>query len=86
MVYDTKEWRACTRKTINGKPYYYLREMARVDGRPKMVSERYLGAAEDVAAAMAGRDAASLPERTRHRGFGDVAAAPAWAPTWHWPH
>ena len=62
------------KKTVNGKPYYYLREMARVDGRPKMVSERYLGSAEDIAAAMAGRDAASLPERTRHRGFGDVAA------------
>lgn len=62
------------KKTINGKPYYYLREMARVDGKPKMVSERYLGSAEDIATAMAGRDAAALPERTRHRGFGDVAA------------
>jgi transposase len=62
------------KKTINGKPYYYLREMARVDGKPKMVSERYLGSAEDIASAMAGRDAATLPERTRHRGFGDVAA------------
>ena len=62
------------KKTINGKPYYYLREMARVDGRPAMVSERYLGSAEDIAAAMAATDAASLPERTCHRGFGDVAA------------
>lgn len=62
------------KKTINGKPYYYLREMARVDGKPKMVSERYLGSAEDIAAAMASTDAAALPERTRHRGFGDVAA------------
>jgi transposase len=62
------------KKTINGKPYYYLREMARVEGKPTMVSERYLGSAEDIAAAMAGRDAATLPERTRHRGFGDVAA------------
>jgi hypothetical protein len=31
-------------------------------------------AREDIAAAMASKDAASLPERTRHRGFGDVAA------------
>lgn len=62
------------KKTINGKPYYYLRQMARVDGRPKMVCERYLGSAEDIAAAMVSRDAASLPERTHHRGFGDVAA------------
>ena len=28
-------------KKIAGKTYWYLREMARVDGRPKMVSERY---------------------------------------------
>ena len=45
-----------------------------MDGRPKVVAERALGSAQDIAAAMAGRDAASLPERTRHRGFGDVAA------------
>ncbi|WP_239332273.1 hypothetical protein [Frankia sp. CiP3] len=61
-------------KKINGKAYYSLREMARVDGKPKMVSERYLGSAEDIAAAVAAREAASLPERTRHLAFGDVAA------------
>src|SRR6266566_2156167 len=38
-------------KKIGGKTYWYLREMARVDGKPKMVSERYLGTAGDVAAA-----------------------------------
>jgi hypothetical protein len=27
------------KKVISGKPYWYLREMARVDGKPKMVSE-----------------------------------------------
>ena len=61
-------------KKINGKTYWYLREMARVDGKPKMVSERYLGSAADVAAAVAGGDEAMTPERTRHLGFGDVAA------------
>lgn len=63
------------RKTINGKPYWYLREMARVDGKPKMVSERYLGTAADIDAAMTARDAAAMPARTRHLGFGDLAAA-----------
>jgi transposase len=62
-------------KKISGKTYWYLREMARVDGRPKMVSERYLGTAAEIAAAMAARDTAALPERTRHLAFGDVAAA-----------
>jgi hypothetical protein len=62
-------------KKVNGRTYYYLREMARVDGRPKMVSERYVGSADDIVAAMQARDAASLPQRTRHLAFGDVAAA-----------
>ena len=61
-------------KKIGGKTYWYLREMARVDGRPKMVSERYLGTAAEIAAAVQARDAAMLPERTRHLAFGDVAA------------
>jgi transposase len=62
-------------KKIGGKTYWYLREMARVGGKPKMVSERYLGTAADIAAAMDAREAAVLPERTRHLAFGDVAAA-----------
>src|ERR1035441_6297886 len=62
-------------KKIGGKTYWYLREMARVDGRPKMVSERYLGTAAEIAAAVEGREAGMLPERTRHLAFGDVAAA-----------
>jgi transposase len=62
-------------KKVSGKTYWYLREMARVDGKPKMVCERYLGTAADIAAAMEGAGAAALPERTRHLAFGDVAAA-----------
>jgi len=61
-------------KKFGGKTYWYLREMARVDGKPKMVSERYLGTAADIAAAMDAADAAVLPERTRHLAFGDAAA------------
>src|SRR5208337_5302223 len=62
-------------KKVGGKTYWYLREMGRVDGKPKMISERYLGSAADIAAAMETREAAALPERTRHLAFGDVAAA-----------
>src|SRR2546421_7709368 len=63
------------KKVISGRPYWYLREMAGVDGKPKMVSERYLGTAAEIAAAVEGRETAALPERTRHLAFGDVAAA-----------
>jgi transposase len=60
-------------KRIGGQTYYYLREVARVGGKPKIVSQRYLGKAADIAAAMDG--AAVLPARTQHLAFGDVAAA-----------
>ncbi len=59
-------------KKVNGRTYYYLAESARVDGRPRIVSQRYLGSADDIAAAVAG--AAGAPEHSRHLAFGDVAA------------
>jgi transposase len=62
------------KKVISGKPYWYLREMARVDGKPKMVSERYLGTAAEIEALLEAREAAMMPERTRHLDFGAVAA------------
>jgi transposase len=63
------------KKVISGKPYWYLREMGWVDGKPKMVSERYLGTAAEIGALLDAREAAAVPERTRHLAFGDVAAA-----------
>ena len=63
------------KKVISGKPYWYLREMGWVDGKPKMVSERYVGTAAEVEALLDAREQAVLPERTRHLDFGAVAAA-----------
>ena len=37
-----------TKKIVNGRPYYYLRETARVGGRVKVVRQVYLGRAEDI--------------------------------------
>ncbi|WP_427019136.1 IS1634 family transposase (plasmid) [Pseudarthrobacter sp. P1] len=65
---------ALYKKTVNGKVYWYLREMARVDGKPKMVSERYLGSAKDIEKLLDAKEAAIVPEKTRHLGFGDSAA------------
>lgn len=65
---------ALYKKTVNGKVYWYLREMARVDGKPKMVSERYLGSAKDIEKLLDAKEAVSVPEKTRHLGFGDSAA------------
>ncbi|MDQ6754853.1 MAG: IS1634 family transposase [Actinomycetota bacterium] len=66
---------ALYKKMISGKPYWYLREMARVEEKPKMVSERYLGSADDIAKLLDARESETFPERTRHLGFGDSAAA-----------
>jgi transposase len=62
------------KKVIGGKPYWYLREMAWVDGKPKLASERYVGTAADIEALLEAREQQVLPERLRHLGFGDVAA------------
>jgi transposase len=37
-----------TKKIIRGKPYYYLRECQRVDGKPKIVSTIYLGPPQNI--------------------------------------
>ena len=53
--------------------YYYLVESARVEGKPRIVSQQYLGTAEEVMARLEGRGAGK-PDRTQHKAFGDVAA------------
>jgi len=53
--------------------YYYLVESARVDGKPRIVDQQYLGTAEEVTARLAGSGAGE-PDRTQHKAFGDVAA------------
>lgn len=55
--------------------YYYLVESARVGGKPRIVSQEYLGTAEELAAAMRG-GGLGLPDRVQHKAFG--AAAAAW--------
>jgi transposase len=60
-------------KKQGNKTYYYLVESARVGGKPRIVSQQYLGSAEEIAERLAGV-APGEPTRTQHRGFGDVAA------------
>ena len=37
------------KKMKKGRPYYYIREIARVDGKPKVISQVYLGSLERLA-------------------------------------
>jgi transposase len=62
------------KKVIHGRPYWYLREMGWVDGKPKMVSERYVGTAADIEALLETREQQMVPERCRHLDFGAIAA------------
>jgi hypothetical protein len=59
-------------KKRGGATYYYLAESARVDGRPRIVSQEYLGTAEELAAAMRG-GGLGLPDRLQHKEFGAIA-------------
>jgi transposase len=61
-------------KRRGGRTYYYLVESARVAGKPRIVAQHYLGSAEEVAARL-GAAGPGEPARTRHRAFGDLAAA-----------
>ena len=60
-------------KLIAGHAYYYLVESARVNGKPRIVSQVYLGSAEEVHARLSGTGP-GVPDRSRHLAFGDMAA------------
>jgi transposase len=60
-------------KRQSGQTYYYLVTSARVDGKPRIVSQQYLGSAAEVMARLAGTPAGE-PVRTQHKTFGDLAA------------
>ena len=61
-------------KKRGGATYYYLVESARVDGKPRIVSQEYLGTAGELAAAMRG-GGLGLPDGILNRHFGAIAAA-----------
>ena len=60
-------------KKQDGKTYYYLTESARVNGKPRIVSQQYLGSAEEIAERLSASGPGE-PARTQHLTFGDMAA------------
>jgi transposase len=60
------------KKVKKGRPYYYLREIQRVGGRPKVVSQIYLGGVEAIAARFREAEQAQKPLRLQARAFGAV--------------
>ena len=78
MAYRPRFVATLYKKMSSGKTYWYLREIAAFDGKPKMVSKRSLGTAAKIAAQIDGREARTLPERTRHLASGVAAAWGCW--------
>jgi transposase len=60
-------------KKKNGRPYLYVREIARVGGKPKVVNQVYIGSPERVLALATGRAGADL--KLRCEEFGALWAA-----------
>ena len=60
-------------KRRGNQTYYYLVESARVGGKPRIVSQRYLGSAEEVTAKLS-QTPTGQPTRSQHKRFGDLAA------------
>jgi transposase len=60
-----------TKKIIKGRPYYYLRECQRVNGKPKIVWQEYIGSPQQLAV----RLTQPKPEAVAVRQFGAVVAA-----------
>lgn len=63
-----------TPKLIDGHTYYYARYCQRVDGKPKIVRQVYLGKIEDLVAAAEATRQPPQPLETEVAAFGDVAA------------
>ena len=60
-------------KKRGNQTYYYLVESARVNGKPRIVQQEYLGSSREVVDRLSGA-ALGRPERTQHKAFGDLAA------------
>jgi transposase len=60
-----------TKKLIGGRPYYYLRECRRVNGKPKIVWQEYIGTPQQLVVRLTRPE----PQEAVIREFGAVAAA-----------
>lgn len=60
-----------TKKLIGGRPYYYLRECQRVNGKPKIIWQEYIGTPQQLVRRLTHPD----PQEAIIREFGALVAA-----------
>ena len=65
------------KKMKKGRPYYYIREIQRIGGKPKVISQIYLGTAENIAKIFQESADATKPEKTLVEEFGALFVAHA---------
>jgi transposase len=58
------------KKMKKGRPYYYVREIARVDGKPKVVNQVYIGGVERILELATGAAQGGVPVRLQAQEFG----------------
>lgn len=58
------------KKVKKGRPYYYIREIQRVNGKPTVVSQLYLGSVEAIARRFQEAEQAGKPVRLQSHPFG----------------
>jgi len=63
------------KKIKKGRPYYYIREIRRVNGKPTVVSQVYLGTVEKILQLRQEADAAGKPAKLQVREFGSLWVA-----------
>ena len=56
------------KKMKKGRPYYYIRETARVDGKPRVVNQVYLGSLEKIM--KMATEGGGLPDKIQVQEFG----------------
>jgi len=56
------------KKMKKGRPYYYVREIARVDGKPKVINQVYLGSPDRILEMAQGDK--GMPEKIQAQSFG----------------
>lgn len=63
------------KKNIRGKPYWYLREVHRVEGKVRVKWQKYLGTAETILARLERAEKAGQPARLKTESFGSLFVA-----------
>ena len=74
QIWNVLTMASITQKKIKGNTYYYARECKRVEGKPKIVWQKYLGSANDIIARSEGEIAIPEPKEVELFEFGAVAA------------